>query len=162
LKAAGQHLLVEYHNCDCAVLNDRSIIEQIMKDAAIAAKAGIVDTVFHTFSPQGISGVVVIEESHLSIHTWPEYGYAAVDFFTCGECVPERAYEVLKTGLKATRSEKMLIHRGLLPGPPTMRIDNHVTEQADGSVLPVPAFLHQTDPENKADGEKQDASDVCH
>jgi S-adenosylmethionine decarboxylase proenzyme len=162
LKATGQHLLVEYHNCDCAVLNDRSIIEQLMKEAAVAAKAGIIDTVFHAFSPQGISGVVVIEESHLSIHTWPEYGYAAVDFFTCGECVPERAYEVLKTGLKATRSEKMLIHRGHLPEPPTMRVDNHVTEHADGSTLPAHALRPHADPENNTDSEKQDTSEVCH
>jgi S-adenosylmethionine decarboxylase proenzyme len=161
LKATGQHLLVEYHNCDCTVLNDRSAIEQLMKTAAKAARAGIVDTVFHTFSPQGISGVIVIEESHLSIHTWPEYGYAAVDFFTCGECVPEQAYEVLKHGLKASRSEKMLIQRGNLPGPPTMRVDSHTTEKVDGSSLPAHPFLQHPNPESNSDEEKQDPSEAC-
>jgi S-adenosylmethionine decarboxylase proenzyme len=162
LKATGQHLLVEYHNCDCAVLDDRSTIEQLMKTAAKAAGAGIVDTVFHTFSPQGISGVVVIEESHLSIHTWPEYGYAAVDFFTCGECVPDQAYEVLKKGLKATRCEKMLVQRGHLPETPTMRVDSHTTERADGSLTHTHPFLHHPNPESSPDEEKQDTSEVCH
>jgi S-adenosylmethionine decarboxylase proenzyme len=162
MKASGQHLLAEYHNCDCTVLNDRPTIEQLMKDAAVAAGAVIVNTVFHTFSPQGISGVVVIEESHLSIHTWPEYGYAAVDFFTCGECIPEQAYEILKKGLKATHGEKMLIHRGHLPGPPTMRVDSHVTEPADGSPMHTHTFLRHSDPESSADKEKQDGSEVCH
>ena len=162
MKSTGQHLLVEYHNCDCAVLNDRSAIEQLMKAAAKAARAGIVDTVFYNFSPQGISGVVVIEESHLSIHTWPEYGYAAVDFFTCGECVPEQAYEVLKQGLKASRCEKMLVQRGHLPQPPTMRVDSHTTEQDDGSSLPAQPLVHHPNSESSPDEEKQDPSEVRH
>ncbi len=162
MKSTGQHLLVEYHNCDCAVLNDRSAIELLMKAAAKAARAGIVDTVFYNFSPQGISGVVVIEESHLSIHTWPEYGYAAVDFFTCGECVPEQAYEVLKQGLKASRCEKMLVQRGHLPGPSSMRVDSHTTEEANGPALPVQPFLHQPTPEKSPDEETGDPSEVCH
>ncbi|MCP4602953.1 MAG: adenosylmethionine decarboxylase [Proteobacteria bacterium] len=133
MKATGRHLLVEYHDCDREVLNDLHKIEELMKAAAQAAEARVVGTVFHPFSPQGVTGVIVIEESHLSIHTWPEYGYAAVDFFTCGECLPERAHEVLKNGLSAANSEKMLIKRGLLPGPPSLEIVDHQTENAEDS-----------------------------
>ncbi len=101
-----------------------------MTAAAEAAEATVVGTVFHPFSPQGISGVVVIEESHLSIHTWPEHGYAAVDFFTCGECLPERAHEVIKEGLSAATSEAMMVIRGMLPGPHSMQIQNTEREPA--------------------------------
>lgn len=128
MKANGRHLLVEYHNCDPKILNDLENIEQLMKAAAIAAEANIVQTVFHRFSPQGITGVVVVEESHLSVHTWPEYGYAAVDFFTCGECIPERARDVLAKGLNAKSSETMFIQRGLLPGHPSIQVEGHNTE----------------------------------
>ncbi len=125
MKATGRHLLVEYHDCDCDVLNNLQTIEALMRSAAQAARATVVGAVFHPFSPQGISGVVVIEESHLSIHTWPEHGYAAVDFFTCGDCVPERAHEVLLQGLKATHSETMFIQRGLLSDKSSMQIVAH-------------------------------------
>ena len=117
----GQHLLVEYFGCNNAVLNDATRIESVMRVAAEAALATVVATTFHRFSPQGVSGVLVIEESHLSIHTWPECGYAAVDFYTCGECRPERAYEVLRRELGAERAEVMTVHRGVpRSGSPSM------------------------------------------
>jgi S-adenosylmethionine decarboxylase len=81
LKALGRHILLELHGCDSEILESHDQIEQIMKGAALAAKATIVKSVFHHFNPYGVSGVVVIAESHLSIHTWPEYGYAALDFY---------------------------------------------------------------------------------
>jgi len=125
LKATGLHLLVEYHDCDRKILNDLPHIERLMTSAAEAAEATVLGVMFHPFSPQGLSGVVVIEESHLSIHTWPEHGYAAVDFFTCGKCNPERAHEVLAAGLKASRFEKMLLRRGNLPRSPMIEVLNH-------------------------------------
>jgi S-adenosylmethionine decarboxylase len=77
-------------------LNDLDLIRDVMVKAAIDCGAVVLGSSFHRFSPQGVSGVVVIAESHLSIHTWPEYGYAAVDVFTCGTSVnPEKAAEVL-------------------------------------------------------------------
>lgn len=84
-----------------------------MIEAAKAAGATVVGSVFHPFTPQGLSGVVVVEESHLSIHTWPERGYAAVDFYTCGECEPERAHAHLVSVLKPRRSEVASLERGL-------------------------------------------------
>jgi S-adenosylmethionine decarboxylase proenzyme len=109
--------LVEYTGCDMHALDDLKRIEQLMNQAARAAGATVVASVFQPFEPHGVSGVVVIEESHLSIHTWPEHGYAAVDFYTCGHADPEIANEVLAAGLGATRAEVMFVDRGLgVPG----------------------------------------------
>ncbi|MBQ8035940.1 MAG: adenosylmethionine decarboxylase [Proteobacteria bacterium] len=111
----GHHLLVEYYDCNKDTLNDPQALEAMMIQAAHAANATIVKTVFHQFAPQGVSGIIVIEESHLSIHTWPEHGYAAVDFYTCGKNDPERAHEVLQKALASKRFEIMIINRGILP-----------------------------------------------
>jgi S-adenosylmethionine decarboxylase proenzyme len=123
-------LLVEYTGCDCNVLDDLHRIEALMNEAARAAQTNIVASVFQPFVPQGVTGVVVVEESHLSIHTWPEHGYAAVDFFTCGDSLTERAHEVLAAGLKAQCSEVMCVDRGLgVPGR-GIQLRSHQTEFA--------------------------------
>lgn len=96
-----------------------------MQRAALAAGATIVNVAFHRFVPQGVSGVVVVQESHLSIHTWPELGYAAVDFFTCGDCVPEAAHKVLMEGLSASSCELMMLNRGVALEGLTMEIKRH-------------------------------------
>ena len=72
--------------------------------------------------------MVVVEESHLSIHTWPECGYAAVDFYTCGDCEPLRAHESLSEALAAERSEVISVRRGLYPTGPSMRVQSHYRE----------------------------------
>lgn len=115
MNTLGHHLLVEYYDCDKETLDDPKKLEDMMMRAAKAANATIVKSVFHQFSPQGVSGVIVIEESHLSIHTWPEHGYAAVDFYTCGTNDPERAHDVLQKALASKRFEMMIINRGILP-----------------------------------------------
>lgn len=108
-------MLVEYYQCDSVVLNDRDRIAAAMVEAANLAGATVVEEVFHLFNPHGVSGVVVIAESHLSIHTWPEYGYAAVDLFTCGDEIrPEKAFEHLKRILKAGSVSVMELKRGVL------------------------------------------------
>ena len=84
-----------------------------MNNSALNAKATIVDSVFHHFNSWGVSGAVIIAESHLTIHTWPEYGYAAADFFTCGDIDPWKSFELLETLLKAEKSESTEIPRGL-------------------------------------------------
>lgn len=124
----GKHLLVEYHGCDRSVLSSVARIEALMRGAAEAAGATIVTSTFHRFSPQGVSGVVVVEESHLSIHTWPEYGYAAVDVYTCGDCQPLRAHEVLRAELGAERAEVMSIRRGMHPPGKSMGLARHYRE----------------------------------
>lgn len=80
--------------------------------AALAANVTIVQSVFHGFSPQGVTGLVIIEESHFSIHTWPEYGYTSVDFYTCGDGMPEKALTVIKAGLHANRTGSVFVGRG--------------------------------------------------
>jgi S-adenosylmethionine decarboxylase len=115
MKSLGQQIVAEFYECDSEVLNDPRRIEEIMCDAALAAGATIVSKVFHTFSPHGVSGAVIIAESHLAIHTWPEYGYAAVDLFTCGNTVvPEAAYRHLKEQLRSRRASTMEMKRGQL------------------------------------------------
>ena len=117
----GRHWLIEYHGCNPRTLGDPESVGKLLRGAAEAAGAAVVSESFRRFSPQGVSGVVLIEESHLSIHTWPEEGYAAVDVYTCGDCDPERAHQVLLAGLEAARSELMQIERGL-DGEPGMRV----------------------------------------
>ena len=109
----GRHLLVEYHGCAEGLLDDLAAVEALMNRAAVAANTTVVASVFHPFQPQGVSGVVVIEESHLSIHTWPEYGYAAVDFYTCGQGIPEEAHAVLQGPRARGRGPR---RHGELPG----------------------------------------------
>ncbi|MFO7173949.1 MAG: adenosylmethionine decarboxylase [Bacillota bacterium] len=87
MKALGRHILAEVYGCDPTVINDVEKVERILVDAALKAGAEIREVAFHKFSPQGVSGMVIISESHLAVHTWPELGYAAVDVFTCGEHV---------------------------------------------------------------------------
>ena len=115
MNALGRHILVEYYNCSSEILNDVTIIENSMVEAAKAADATVINSSFHHFSPYGVSGVVVIQESHLAIHTWPEYGYAAVDLFTCGDEInPWICFEYLKKAFKSETHSAMEINRGQL------------------------------------------------
>ena len=104
MNALGRHLLLELRDCNWEVLNDLDYLRDCLHDAAEQIGATVVNESFYRFSPHGISGVVIISESHLCIHTWPEHRYAAVDVFTCGDSVePERAVKPLveKLGSKA-------------------------------------------------------------
>lgn len=85
MRRLGTHLLIELGGVDPALLDDPSWIRETMILAAKKGRATILNTSFHEFSPQGVSGVIVLAESHISVHTWPEEGYAAVDVFTCGD-----------------------------------------------------------------------------
>jgi len=113
------------------MLDDLEGIESLMNEAARAARANVVASVFQPFVPQGVTGVVVIEESHLSIHTWPEYGYAAVDFFTCGQADPELAHDVLKRGLSAKVAEVMHVDRGMPTPGPGIHTRSHRVERVE-------------------------------
>ena len=110
----GKQLVVELYNCKAELFDDVNWIEQTMNEAALAANATIVQSVFHKFSPIGISGVVVISESHLAIHTWPEHNYAAVDIFTCGDILDGTiAAEYLSKLFKAESCHISHVARGL-------------------------------------------------
>ena len=120
----ARHLLVELDGCDRALLDDQEALRELMRRAAEAAGARVVADVFHRFAPQGVTGVVVIEESHFSLHTWPESGYAAVDFYTCGNCEPEAAVQVLRDGLAARSCEQVVVHRGLRGPGGSLKVQN--------------------------------------
>lgn len=115
MKALGTHILVEFYDCNPTILNQPETIEKHMNIAAERAGATIVSSTFHHFSPHGVSGVVVIAESHLTIHTWPEYGYSAVDLFTCGDTVdPWVAFEYLKREFGCSHHSAIEMKRGQL------------------------------------------------
>ncbi|MCX5785228.1 MAG: adenosylmethionine decarboxylase [Elusimicrobia bacterium] len=116
MKALGQHLVIELYGCDKKAISKVDTVQAIMLEAAKAANATIIDSIFHHFAPYGVSGVVVIAESHFAIHTWPEHNYASVDLFTCGaKIIPWEAFKVLKKRFKTTHFSAMKMERGLLP-----------------------------------------------
>lgn len=125
MSALGRHVLAEFYGCPREILNDVKRIERTMVDAALEAGAEIREVAFHKFSPQGVSGVVVISESHLAIHTWPELGYAAVDVFTCGEKVdPWVSCNYLKDQFAAQHLEAQEIKRGIFDHEVSVRAAN--------------------------------------
>ena len=115
MNALGRHLLLELKGCDKEVLNDISFLRSAMLVAAGECGATVLGESFHQFSPHGVSGVVIIAESHLFIHTWPEYDYAAADIFTCGNSVePEKAAQVLMEKLGSKNHSIIELQRGIL------------------------------------------------
>lgn len=117
-KILGRHLLLEFYECDFSVINDTDQVRSALIEAAKRAHATIVTDIFHTFNPHGISGVVVIAESHLAIHTWPEYRCASVDMFSCSERMqPEVVEGFLKDIFRAQKVVSMEIERGKVPLP---------------------------------------------
>lgn len=110
---AGRHVLAELTGCPAAVLNDPAGLEKCFRHCAEKGGATLVSSHFHHFSPQGVSGVVVIAESHLTIHTWPEHGYAAVDVFTCGRPeIAEAIMALIISALRATTVHRTSFERG--------------------------------------------------
>lgn len=116
MQALGRQILVEFYDCDRDVLNSEQRIREILLEGVRRSRATIVSDTFHTFSPHGVSGAVVIAESHVAIHTWPEYGYAAVDIFTCGDTIdPWVIQKYLQTEFEADTVSSMEMKRGLFP-----------------------------------------------
>jgi S-adenosylmethionine decarboxylase len=115
LHALGTHLLIDLQDCNPEILDNLDAVQEAMVSAAKEANATIVDVSFHEFNPIGISGMVIIAESHLSIHTWPEYGYAAVDIFTCGEQIkPLEAAAYLIKRFECKNHSVVDMKRGML------------------------------------------------
>ncbi len=111
----GQHVLAEFFECDPNILNNITMVEKLMIEAALECGATIVQKCFHMFNPYGVSGVIIIAESHLAIHTWPELGYAAVDLFTCGDkCDPKVSYEYLKEKFNSKNASYTELKRGII------------------------------------------------
>lgn len=123
MEALGRQILVEYYDCKESNINDIAYIEDSLIRATKASRATIISHNFHKFSPYGVSGVVVIAESHVAIHTWPEYNYAAVDIFTCGDTIdPWIIQEHLKEYFESKNVSSMEMKRGLFKVPNGQRL----------------------------------------
>ncbi len=129
MQSLGNHLIVELYDCDPIVINEVRGVERILQRAVQVSGAKMVQSVIHEFNPHGVSGVIVIEESHFSVHTWPEYGYVALDIFTCGNLIDNyAALHHLIEEFKAKSYSVSEIKRGLLNLPIKIR---HKPETAE-------------------------------
>lgn len=113
MKDFGKHILLDLYGVNEEILKNESQLEEILTQAALEAKATILHTYFHKFGGAGgVTGLIALSESHISIHTWPESKYAAIDIYMCGNSSPEKAMYYIKDILKPTRSELKKIIRG--------------------------------------------------
>jgi S-adenosylmethionine decarboxylase len=124
LDTVGTQLVVEYSGCDCRILDDEAALESLLLQAGESIGATVVTRIFHRFRPRGVTGCVMLADSHLTIHTWPEAGYASVDLYTARVCDPHCAHAVLTEGLRAQDSQILMVDRGLA-GPERMRVQGH-------------------------------------
>lgn len=168
--ALARHATVEFYDCNSQTLADRTRMEAAMVQAAVDSGATVLDSTFHTIPPQGVGGVVIVAESHFSVHTWPEHDYAAVDIFTGGESVDyPKALESIRASLEAehvTISADM--HRGVPSNDgrarlvPTMngRPENYVLswksqyQHSNAWGLSSSVDIYQCDPEIIRDAER--------
>jgi len=110
VRCAGVHLIIDLHGAKG--LNDIDLIERTLRRCVDAARATLLHIHLHHFQPAGVSGVAVLAESHISIHTWPDAGYAALDVFMCGKADPDACVPVLREAFQAERVEVNEILRG--------------------------------------------------
>lgn len=111
--SVGRHLLAELHDCDPDRLRYVDDLREVLLDAADRSSATVVGLAFHQFRPEGASGVLLIAESHVAIHSWPEHAYLAMDVFTCGEEMDaELVIELVKEGVDADRVQVRALERG--------------------------------------------------
>lgn len=115
METMGRHVISELWGCNFEKLNDLNFIETTFVEAALRSGAEIREVAFHKFAPQGVSGVVIISESHLTIHSFPEHGYASIDVYTCGDLNPNVAAEYIAKALNAEVRENIEIPRGMGP-----------------------------------------------
>jgi S-adenosylmethionine decarboxylase len=112
LKELGCHVLVDAWECPPALLNDLELIREALVEAVKAGGATLIDLCTHQFSPQGVTATATLAESHIAVHTWPEYGYFAADLFFCGSGEPYQAVEALRTRLRAGEVRTRELKRG--------------------------------------------------
>ena len=116
MQALGRHLLCELYDCDRERLDRPELIRDEILVAVGRSGATPIHDFVHAFTPHGVTGIVVIAESHFAIHTWPEYRFAAVDLFTCGDAVdPYQAFDHLSAALRARSHSVIELRRGVLP-----------------------------------------------
>ncbi len=112
MKKMGTHLVVDAWEAPAKLLNDPEQIREALITATSAGKATLIDLCVHQFSPHGVTATATLAESHIAIHTWPEYGYFAADLFFCGEGKPEVAMKILRVALQAKEVKMRQIERG--------------------------------------------------
>lgn len=142
MSGLGRHILAEFYGCEFEKLNDPELLKRVALDAVAQSGATIVSHHFKTFSPQGVSGVIVIAESHLSFHTWPEHGYAAVDYFTCGDRIDlHLAVDLLERALQPSHTDRKLHWRGSElseePYCPTCQVASDAPDRGGASATEV-------------------------
>lgn len=116
LNSVGRHCILELYDCPSSLLDDQAFIQSTLRQAATVAQSTLLGELSHKFEPQGVTALVLLAESHISIHTWPESGYAAVDVFTCGEhTCPDQACEYIAEQLKSGHHSLSTLPRS---GPP--------------------------------------------
>lgn len=126
--SVGFHCILELYDCSKALLNDADFVRQSLRDAATVANATLLNEVLHQFEPQGITALALLSESHISVHTWPEVGYAALDVFTCGHHTdPEKACQHLMKAFKARRHSLKKLRRNPPPTSLTLCTSDHST-----------------------------------
>jgi S-adenosylmethionine decarboxylase len=107
----GKHYLLNLYGCTYAHLNDVHFLVDLLENAAVISGATVCQTIFKQFDPQGVTILCLLSESHISIHTWPERGDAAIDIFTCGDCNPKIGCDVIIEQLKPERYKLEYIER---------------------------------------------------
>jgi S-adenosylmethionine decarboxylase len=113
----GRHLILDLYDCDPDILNDYGELQRLLEASLVMAKANILRIIGEKFEPQGVTLLALLAESHASIHTWPEIGYAAIDLYTCGDTTQtHKAAEFLKTKLKAKKTDEKELIRSTTPG----------------------------------------------
>ena len=114
MRPLAQHTLVEFHGCDPERLKRPREVRALLRRAVLKGRGTIVKSVFHAFSPYGVSGVIVITESHVTVHTWPEHGYAAMDIFSCS---PRLDHEAIVEYFKVEVGAGRVLTRAFARGP---------------------------------------------
>ena len=113
MTAPGRHSLLDLYGCDENILRDAARLQTILEQAAAAARATVLYSRFHTFGGAGgVTGVLLLAESHISIHTWPEHRYAAADIFLCGHMPAQAARHTIEHGLCARNTRWQSLIRG--------------------------------------------------
>lgn len=138
MAAIGVHYLLELFDCPFEKLDDASFVTSTLQRAAEVARSTLLEEVSHRFSPQGVTALALLAESHISIHTWPENRYAAADIFTCGETAdPEKACELLVEAFEAQEHAVMRVTRGVRV---TNKGRTQEPQQVEEAPCPVPRF----------------------
>lgn len=130
-KALGVHVIIEMYDCNPKTLKNKDQIEKVFLDIARKTNAHALGSFFHQFQPHGVSGVVIIEESHLSIHTWPEHGYAAVDYFYCSDDVDiDKAIDLFEKYFQPGHITVMELKRGVFREEDMYKYEDSMKEEA--------------------------------